>query len=157
MLTIFSRVCYSSVCLLWRNASSGPFPTFWLGCLLFWYWVVWAACTFWKLIICQLFPLLLFSPILRVAFLPCLQFPLLCKSLKWQPTPVFLPGESQGLGEPGGLYRVAKSRTQLKRLSSSSSKSHLFVFVFISITLSCGSKKILLWFMSLSVLPVFFS
>ena len=22
---------------------------------------------------------------------------------KWQPTPVFLPGESQGLGEPGGL------------------------------------------------------
>ena len=22
---------------------------------------------------------------------------------KWKPTPVFLPGESQGLGEPGGL------------------------------------------------------
>ena len=22
---------------------------------------------------------------------------------KWQPTPVFLPGESQGPGEPGGL------------------------------------------------------
>ena len=22
---------------------------------------------------------------------------------KWQPTPVFLPGESQGTGEPGGL------------------------------------------------------
>ena len=31
---------------------------------------------------------------------------------KWQPTPVFLPGESQGRG----------SRTQLKRLSSSSSR-----------------------------------
>ena len=24
----------------------GFFPTFWLGCLFFWYWVVWAACIF---------------------------------------------------------------------------------------------------------------
>ena len=32
---------------------------------------------------------------------------------KWQPTPIFLPGESQGRG----------SRTRLKRLSSSSSSS----------------------------------
>ena len=41
---------------------------------------------------------------------------------KWQPTPVFLPGESQG-GEPGGpaVCGVAQSRTWLKRLSSSSS------------------------------------
>ena len=39
--------------------------------LLFWYWVVWAACTFWKLILCQLFPLLLFSPILRIVFSLC--------------------------------------------------------------------------------------
>ena len=37
---------------------------------------------------------------------------------KWQPTPVFLPGESQGLGS---LMGVAQSRTRLKRLSSSSS------------------------------------
>ena len=57
-----------------------PFSTFWLGCLFFWHWVVWAACVFWKLILCQLFHLLLFSPILRVVFSPCLQFPLLCKS-----------------------------------------------------------------------------
>jgi len=56
------------------------FSTFWLGCLFFWHWVVWAACIFWKLILCQLFHLLLFSPILRVVFSPCLQFPLLCKS-----------------------------------------------------------------------------
>ena len=33
--------------------------------------------------------------------------------------------------------------------------SNLFIFVFISITLGDGSKKILLWFMSKSVLPMF--
>ena len=43
---------------------------------------------------------------------------------KWQPTPVFLPGESQG--REGGawwaaVYGVAQSRTRLKGLSSSSS------------------------------------
>ena len=37
-----------------------------LGYLFFWYWVVWSVCIFWKLILCQLFHLLLFSPILRV-------------------------------------------------------------------------------------------
>ena len=36
---------------------------------------------------------------------------------KWQPTPVFLPGESQG------RVSLAQSRTRLKRLSSSSSSS----------------------------------
>ena len=40
--------------------------------LFFWYWVVWAACIIWKLILCQLFHLLLFSPILSVVFSPCL-------------------------------------------------------------------------------------
>ena len=38
---------------------------------------------------------------------------------KWQPTPVFLPGESQG----AAVYGVAQNRTRLKRLSSSSSSS----------------------------------
>ena len=37
----------------------------------------------------------------------------------WQPTPVFLPGESPGTEEPGGLVcGVTKSWTQLKRLST---------------------------------------
>ena len=36
---------------------------------------------------------------------------------KWQPTPVFLPGESRD----GRVCGVAESRTRLKRLSSSSS------------------------------------
>ena len=43
---------------------------------------------------------------------------------KRQPTPVFLPGESQGRagwwGWWAAVYGVAQSRTQLKRLSSSS-------------------------------------
>ena len=34
-------------------------------------------------------------------------------------------------------------------------RSHLFIFVFICITLGGGSKRILLWFMSKSVLPTF--
>ena len=43
---------------------------------------------------------------------------------QWQPTPVFLPGESWG-GEVwwAAVYGVARSRTRLKRLSSSSSSS----------------------------------
>ena len=38
---------------------------------------------------------------------------------KWQPTPVFLPGESQGRGAWwAAVCGVAQSRTRLKRLSS---------------------------------------
>ena len=40
---------------------------------------------------------------------------------KWQSTPVFLPGESQGCGAWwAAVYGAAQSRTRLKRLSSSS-------------------------------------
>ena len=46
---------------------------------------------------------------------------------KWQPTPVFLPGESQGWGNllSCRLCGVAQSWTRLKRLSSSSSSLKL--------------------------------
>ena len=53
---------------------------------------------------------------------------------KWQPTPVFLPGELQGRGsQVAALYGVAQSWTQLKWLRSSSSKAtknvvHYFLF-----------------------------
>ena len=41
---------------------------------------------------------------------------------KWQPTPVFLPGESQGQGSlVGCCLWVTQSRTRLKQLSSKSS------------------------------------
>ena len=40
---------------------------------------------------------------------------------KWQPTPVFLPGVSQGWGSlVAAVYGVTQSRTRLKRFSSSS-------------------------------------
>ena len=45
---------------------------------------------------------------------------------KWQPTPVFLPGESQGWGAWwAAVYGVAQSRTRLQRLSGSSSSSFI--------------------------------
>ena len=45
---------------------------------------------------------------------------------KWQPTPVFLPGESQGREAWwAAVYGVAQSRTRLKRHSSSSSSTHM--------------------------------
>ena len=112
------HVFVSHLCL-WRNAHLGLFPTFWLGCLFFWYWVAWVACIFWKLILCQLFHLLLFSPILRVVFSPYLKV----------------------------SFAVQKLLSFIR--------SHLFPFVFISTALGCGSQRTLLWFMSLSVLPVF--
>ena len=40
--------------------------------LFFWHQVARAAYIFWKVILCQLFHLLIFSPILRVISLPCL-------------------------------------------------------------------------------------
>ena len=121
MLSILSCVCWQSVYLLWRNVYLGLLPIFGLGSLFFWYWAAWATCKFWRLILCQLLHLQMFSPILRVLFLSCLLFALLCKS--------FL----------------------------SFIRSHLFIFVFIYISLGGGSKRILLWFMSWSVLPMFSS
>ena len=45
---------------------------------------------------------------------------------KWQPTPVFLPGESQGRGSlVAAVYGVTQSWTRLKRLSSSSSSTYI--------------------------------
>ena len=73
---IMSDVEHPFMCLLAIGVSSlekclfRSFSHFWLGCLCLWYWGVWAACTFWKLILCQRFHFLSFSPILRVVFSP---------------------------------------------------------------------------------------
>ena len=50
----------------------------------------------------------------------------LISRLRWHPTPVFLPGETQGWGTRwAAVYGVAQSQTRLKRLSSSSSSSYI--------------------------------
>ena len=47
---------------------------------------------------------------------------------KWQPTPVFLPGESQEWGAWwAAVYGVAQSRTRLKWLSSSSKTNNFLI------------------------------
>ena len=52
-----------------------------------------------------------------------LSFPFMYWRRKWQPTPVFLPGESQGRGSLVGCHPwVTQSQTRLKQFSSSSSK-----------------------------------
>ena len=61
---LFMYMSWPSVCLLWRNVCVGPLPIFWLCCLFFWYWAIWAAYIFWRLILCQLFNLQLLSSIL---------------------------------------------------------------------------------------------
>ena len=65
--------CLLAICMFsLEQCMFRSFSTFWLGCLSFWHWVVWAAFIFWKLILCQLFHFLLFSHILRIIFSPCL-------------------------------------------------------------------------------------
>ena len=52
---------------------------------------------------------------------------------KWQPTPVFLPGESRDGGAWwAAVYGVTQSRTQLKGLSSSSSSSRCLSYLSLA-------------------------
>ena len=63
---------YPSVYLLWRNVCLALWPIFWLGRLFFWNWAAGAVCIFLRLILRPLLHLLLFSPILKAVFSPCL-------------------------------------------------------------------------------------
>ena len=54
---------------------------------------------------------------------------------KWQPTPVFLPGESQGLGEPSGLlsmgsHRVRHDWSNLAAAAMTYTMGHIFIDLF---------------------------
>ena len=62
------------ICTSLEKYLLGLLPIFWLRFLLFWYWAVWVAYIFWRLTLCQLLHLQLFSPILRVVFSSCLVY-----------------------------------------------------------------------------------
>ena len=69
---------------------------------------------------------------------------------KWQPTPVFLPGESQGRGAWwAAVYGVAQSRTWLKQLSSSSSSSSIIDGVFLTIIFFLLVNRISFYYISI--------
>ena len=69
---------------------------------------------------------------------------------KWQPTPVFLPGESQGRGSLwAAVYGVAQSRTRLKWLKQSfptaTSQTGFFtLLVVLQVVIDVSYKKKLL-------------
>ena len=74
---IMSNVEHLFMCLLAIYMSSLEnclviWPIFLLGHLFFWNWASGVACIFLRLILCQLFHLLLFSPIIKAVFSPCL-------------------------------------------------------------------------------------
>ena len=62
---------------------------------------------------------------------------------KWQPTPVFLPRESQGWRSRwAAVYGVAQSRTRLKWLSSSSSNTGFIISLLIWLSLAISVNHI---------------
>ena len=53
---------------------------------------------------------------------------------KWQPTPVFLPGESQGRGEPGGLPSMGSHRVEhnWSDLAAAAAATFLTIFALLN-------------------------
>ena len=68
---------------------------------------------------------------------------------KWQPTPMFLPGESQGWGSLVVAVVGSQSRTQLKWLSSSSSSN------LLEVNLCSGREEIRTPLICVSYLVIF--
>ena len=65
-------MCLVAICRALEKCLFRSLVHFLWSCSFFWYWAAWAACIFWRFILCQLFHLLLFSPDLRAVFSHCL-------------------------------------------------------------------------------------
>ena len=112
MMSIFSCICWPSVCLLWRNVCLGLLFVFLaLSCM---------SCLY----------ILEINPLSVVSFVI-----------------IFSCSESC-------LFTLLIAPFAVQKLLSLI-RSHLFTFVFISVVLGAGSWRILLWFMSSRVLPMF--
>ena len=61
-------MCLLAICMSSLDKCLVLWLFFWLGRLFFWNWAAGVACIFLRLVVCQLFHLLLFSPILKAVF-----------------------------------------------------------------------------------------
>ena len=61
-------MCLFAICLLQRNVCLVLWPIFWTGSFIFLVLSCMSCCVFWRLILCQLFNSLLFSPIWKAVF-----------------------------------------------------------------------------------------
>ena len=69
---------------------------------------------------------------------------------KWQPTPMFLPGESQGRGSlVAAIYGVTQSRTRLKWLSSSS-----ILFSIVTTPIYTPTNSLLVYFLVFHMIAI---
>ena len=76
-------ICMSSL----EKFYLGLFPIFWLGCLFFWYWIVWAACIFWKLFV-SCFICYYFLPFWGLSFHLAYSFLCCAKAFKFNQVPL---------------------------------------------------------------------